>query len=119
MKRIYHHVDLLEEAPMWGNCKPTEQDVLISLSYKLLIDRTKFENACNNVIIEWPFSTEHNLSAKVQNRKAWMGQAACCVSHGSTEYTTRQAWRMLTPDQQNIANGVAEKVIKDWELCRK
>lgn len=119
MKRIYHHVDLLEEAPMWGNCKPAEQELLISQSYKLLVHQDDFKKACENVILNWPFSTEHNLSARVQNRKAWMGQAACCVNHGSTEYTTRQAWRMLTSEQQDVANNIAMEVIKGWEQCRK
>jgi hypothetical protein len=119
IKRIYHHAELLEEAPMWGNCKPSETEILITKSFNLLSNIELFINACHDVIVKWPYSSEHNLSARVQNRKAWMGQAACYVSHQSTEYTTRQAWRMLSDEQQNEANMAAQIVIEEWERCQR
>lgn len=119
IKRIYHHCSKLEEAPMWGNCKPSERDELIQKSYELLSNPAAFKSACLMVLSEWPFSVEHNLSARVQNRVAWMGWAACCVSHNSTEYTTRNAWRFLTEEQKQVANEMASQVIKEWESCQK
>lgn len=119
IKRVYHHAELLEEAPMWGNCKPSDTENLINESFKLLSNNELFINACRDVIIKWPYSSEHNLSARVQNRKAWIGQAACYVSHQSTEYTTRQAWRMLSDEQQYIANQSAQLVIEEWEECQR
>lgn len=119
IKRIYHHCDLLEEASMWGTCKPSEREELIQKSYDLFVEPDRFMDACRKVLVEWPFSSEHNLSAKVQNRKAWMGWAACCVNHGSTEYATRNGWRYLTDSQKDIANYVAQCVIEEWESCQK
>jgi len=117
-KRIYHHCDLLEEAPMWGNAKPSDVDLLIEKSFDLLSEADAFEEACRQVLKAWPYSTEHNLSARCMNRKAWIGWAACCVQHGSTEYTTRNAWRLLSNEQQEAANNAAQKVIKEWECQR-
>lgn len=119
LKRIYHHCEKLEESPMWGNCKSTEKDELIQKSFNLLSNPGAFKAACRMVLIKWPFSSEHNLSARVLNRKAWMGWAACCVAHGSTEYTTRNAWRFLSDEQQKIANEIANQVIMEWEQCQK
>ena len=119
MARIYHHCDMLEEAPMWGNCKPSETEQLIEKSYDLLRDEASFLSACRKVLKAWPYSSEHNLSAKCLNRRAWMGWAACCVSHQSTEYTTRNAWRFLTDEEQEKANVIAQTVITEWEQCQK
>ena len=119
MARVYHHCDLLEEAPMWGNAKPSEQEVLIEKSFDLLTSENGFIEACRAVLDKWPYSSEHNLSAKCLNRKAWMGWAACCVNHGSTEYTTRNAWRYLSDEQKDKANAIAQTVIEEWEECQK
>lgn len=117
-KRIYHHCDLLEEAPMWGNAPPSQVDELIDRSADLLREPDSFRSACRAVLMVWPYSTEHNLSARCMNRKAWMGWAACCVNHNSTEYTTRNAWRMLDEEEQERANEIAGEVIKEWENAR-
>lgn len=119
VKRVYHHCKLLEEAPMWGTCKPTETDELIQKSFDLLSNPKAFLASCRMVLVEWPYSSEHNLSARVLNRKAWMGWAACYVSHKSTEYTTRSAWRYLTDEQKKLANDIAGQVIEEWEKCQK
>lgn len=63
----------------------------------------------------WKISAEHNLSNTNRNRQAWLGQAACCFSHGAPEYITKLAWNNLTEKEQKIANDVADDVIKDWE----
>ena len=119
IKRIYHHCDKLEEAMMWGTCKPSEKEMLIENSYDLLTSPEDFLNACRDVLIQWPYSSEHNLSERAQNRQAWIGWAACCVNHDSTEYTTRNAWRHLTEQQKETANYIAQQIIEEWEQCQR
>ena len=65
---------------------------------------------------EWPVSCEHNLTNKTQNRLAWLGHAACALAFMCPEDITREAWGYLTKEQQEEANGVALKAIKQWEL---
>ena len=116
IKRVYHHCDLLEEAPMWGNAPPSETDRLIDEARILLSNCDRFSLACREVFIAWPYSSEHNLSAVRTNRKAWLGWAACYVAIGSTEYTTRNGWRLLSKQQQEDANATAASAIKEWEM---
>lgn len=63
----------------------------------------------------WGFSAEHNLTNLNRNRQAWLGQAACCFTHGAPEYVTKLAWNNLTEDERDTANKVADDVISDWE----
>lgn len=73
------------------------------------------KNAMLRVISEWPISSKHNLTNAGSNRKSWLGQAACCINHQSTEFETRLAWKELTKDEQAFANECADEVIVIWE----
>lgn len=63
----------------------------------------------------WKYAAEHNLTNTSRNRRAWLGQAACCFYHGAPEYLVKQAWWNLSDEQRNQANAVADEVIQDWE----
>jgi len=63
----------------------------------------------------WLTSSEQHLTNMSRNRKAFLGQAACCFSHGAPEYLTKLAWFNLDEKTQKKANEVASEVIKDWE----
>ena len=113
MKRIYHHCDVLEEAPMWdgsANC-----DELSEYAANLMREPDVFEEAMREALKEWGFSCEHNLSAKCINRRAWLGHAGCYIAVKSPEHCTRKGWRMLTIEEQAKANKTADKIIKEWE----
>ena len=119
IKRQYVHCNVLEEAPMWGNAKPRDRDLLIDKAFDLLNEPDAFEIACKQVTADWPNSSLQNLSSRGSNRKAWLGWAACYVACNSTEYTTRQAWRMLSEEQKDAANLTVHNVIERWEKCQK
>jgi hypothetical protein len=84
-----------------------------NLSASLMSD---IKPAMLRVINEWPISTRHNLTNAGSNRKSWLGQAACCINHGATEFETRLAWRLLPKETQFAANKSAQEVIEIWEL---
>lgn len=90
-------------------------DEHLALSRELLSDPSELRDAMFSVVTSWPTSTAHNLSDTSSNRRSWLGQAACCLIHGSTIWTTCQAWWLLTDAQRDAANAVADEVIKDWE----
>jgi hypothetical protein len=119
VKRTYIHCDELEEAPMWGNIKPKDQDVYAERSADLMREPDSFKIACQAVLVKWPNSSMQNLSARCLNRMAWIGHAANFLSHDSVEYTTRLGWRMLDKEEQEIANKVANEVIEEWEQCQR
>ncbi len=74
--------------------------------------------AMRRVVVEWPISASVNLSNNSANRRAWLGQAACCVVGKSTASETKRAWWQLTDDHRTRANACADEVIAEWEATR-
>lgn len=74
------------------------------------------KSAMQRVVDEWPITTKHNLSNGNSNRKSWLGQAACCINHGSSEMETRLCWRLLPKEIQQSANEAANEVINEWDI---
>jgi len=100
---MYKKTCFMDEAKMIADCEAT-------LSCPQWLE----ESMCF-VAHAWEKSAEHNLSNTARNRQAWLGQAACCFSHGAPEYLTKIAWNNLTDEQRAAANAVADAVIADWE----
>jgi len=125
IKRIYHPYDVWEEtySNMWGNVKNKEAYLQVAIEFtgnaKLYGEHMK------RVQREWKKSCEHNLSNTTQNRKAWIGHAACALAFGCPENIVREAWAHLSEQQQFDANEVADIAIAQWEkrhlgdLCQK
>lgn len=120
MTRVYHRHDHWED---WhaGQYALTyhEQNRGELQSARLLADDTALYEAMSAVTREWPVATEHNLTNMEQNRRAWLGQAACCWSLGIPAFVVKQAWWTLPTTMQDRANGVADSVIGEWEGARR
>lgn len=97
---------------MYREINKQDEEMYVSLSSECLKNP---ENAMLKVVIEWEESTKENLSNKQQNRKSWLGQAACCIQHNSPEQCTRIAWNKLTKEERNNANEIAKNIIELWE----
>lgn len=65
---------------------------------------------------EWPNSCLNALTDYNLNRKAWIGHAACALALRCPEDITRQAWGLLTNEQQTLANRQADRAICAWEV---
>jgi len=70
------------------------------------------ESAMQRVVNEWTESTRVNLTNNGQNKKSWLGQAACCIEYGTPEKLTRIAWGKLTKEEQKNANSIAKQIIE-------
>lgn len=117
MRRIFHHYESLEEcrAGFWRFPSAEERKPMVFAAAWLLAEPRVFRIAVKRVVVEWPFSCEHNLTAAGANRIAWLGQASCCIALGVPEELTRLAWHSLTPTQQDEANRVAAEALQAWE----
>ena len=117
IERIYHHyLDMEEFCPDGGMWKDNDnKSIFIKKSKDLLCNIERFSETLMNLISNWKNSCGHNLSNISMNRIAWMGQAACYYECKSSEESTRFAWRLLTPEQQKLANSEAMKAILHWE----
>jgi hypothetical protein len=118
IKRIYHPYEKWEEyhAGMWRKCDPVEEQELLPKAVEFTGDYKLYGSFMREVITNWPFSCEHNLSDLSLNRKAWIGHAATTIGINCPEYLTRLAWWQLTPRQQGLANIEADNTIKEWEM---
>lgn len=120
MIRVYHRYELWEDFAhglyrMALYNSPQEQEELIELARELLIDQAKLWDAMNAVATEWVHAAEVQLTNTTRNRRAWLGQAACCYAYGAPESLTKLAWHRLERAQQDRANAVADHVIATWE----
>lgn len=116
MKRKYHHYLKCEEymTNMWKQAPIEKREKLILESRDLMLNISQFTNAMKNVVDNWPYSCEANLTASVINHQAWLGHAACAFNHDAPEDLTRQAWSLLNEEQQALANLAADEAKKYW-----
>lgn len=101
---------------MWR--KPESRDQMLSDAVEFTGDHKAYGAAMRRVIKEWPYSCEHNLTNTTQNRKAWIGHAACALEKGFCEDVVRSAWSLLSDEQRTEANREAAEAIEEW-LCRR
>lgn len=114
--RIFYHHDLWEcwKKGLYRNGRKDE--IKIQKSYVCLQSPQECDSAFKNVVLGWPVSSAVNLSNRSINRQAWIGQASCCFNHGANEEETKIAWFLLTKEEQDRANQIADYYIRKFEI---
>lgn len=117
MQRIWHPYTDWEDykAGFFDTTIEGDRNTAVSESFALLADPSALGKWMSKVLVEWPVSCEANLSYTGMNRRAWLGQAACCLALGYPSFVTKRAWHQLEEDQQDLANQEADIVIREWE----
>lgn len=120
MERIFHHYNKWEDyhAGMYDESKDGRSE-RVKEAARILGTPEICREAMEKVINEWEKATEFNLSNAEINRKAWLGQAACCCYAGIHEDETREAWGIMTEAQRVEANRIAATIIKKWVSQRE
>lgn len=116
--RIYHPYHEWEDyrAGMYGT---SEYPIIHeALSRALLAAPASLLQAMRCAATAWLRAAEHRLTAVGENRRAWLGAAACCHRYGAPEHATRAAWWTLNEAQKAAANVAADVVIAEWENLR-
>ncbi len=118
MKRFYARYELWEDYQNGMFDKPPESECgrLVLAAKNILADCEKFEEAARRVLADWVVSSAVNLTNRNENRRAWVGQSACCYEGKVPEILTRQAWAQLSEKQRADANKIADKIIKHFEV---
>lgn len=98
---------------MWGTKKDREK--YLQKAIEFTGDAELYGKWMLEVVGQWPKSCAHNLSNVTQNRRAWIGHAACALAFDCPEDIVRQAWGNLTEPQQIAANKKADEAITEWE----
>jgi hypothetical protein len=116
MKQVWHPFWEWEDykAGMWTRVSKKEERDMIVIAKNFTGDWLRYGDAMERVVFEWPITMEHNLTNPSLNHKAFVGHCACCLETGIPEYITRAAWKMLSDQQQGLANFAAEKHIAKW-----
>lgn len=119
IERVYHHYEKWEDykAGLFRavGCDDSANEEMIGLAAQLLCNVAELYEAMSAISVLWVCSSEVNLTNPSLNRRAWLGQAACCYQYRVPEDLTKQAWHRLSKEQQDAANGVADAVIREWE----
>lgn len=115
IERIYYPYWMWEEIKynMWGTV-PNKFEML-EWAVEFTGDANLYGEWMVNVVNDWHYSCRHNLSNTTQNRKAWIGHAACAYANKCPEDIVRRAWSHLSEEQQVDANKKADQAIKLWE----
>ena len=116
MKQVFTHYEKWEDfqAGMYSLLDLVDKDKKVIGAINLLSNENDFYIASKQVLENWKIATEVNFTNKQQNRRAWLGAAACMYVHNTPEYLTRIAWNLLNKDIQDRANLIAEKVINEY-----
>lgn len=119
MRRVAHPYTRWEDyrAGMYGKSEtPGEHR---DDAYELLTDPAAFASALAGMLQAWPDAAENWLSRPGAKSRSWLGAAACMWRHKAPQHCTRDAWWLLTEDQQARANQVADAARAGWEFERK
>lgn len=112
---IRHPWDRWEDHVAGIYASPKDLTAETAAAHDLLADPERLEPAMKAAIAAWPQAAEHQLTNMEQNRRAWVGWAACRHAVGATALATRAAWPTLTEAQRDAANGCADRAIHEWE----
>lgn len=100
---------------MWRTIDKDEEEPMLLKAIEFTGNAELYGSFMLKVIENWPECTKVNLTNLGQNRKAWIGHAACCMAINCPENITRSAWWKLTDKQRLEANQKADEAIKLWE----
>lgn len=117
MKQIYHHFSKWEDFKNGfynSSCKNSKEH--IQKSIELLSNQDDFYKYAKELIKEWVFSCEHNLTDPSVNKIAYIGQASCCIANNTPAFVTRMAWAYIPEEIKIKANNTAKKVLNEWKI---
>lgn len=114
VKRVYHHYTKWEDfqSGMYNEIKEG-RDERIQKAIKCLTDDEICYTYMKKVANNWKYACEHTFT-NAFNNQAFLGQCACFMYGGVRDNETRMAWGLLTPEQRYNANGIADRVYKEW-----
>ncbi len=96
---------------MWGEVEDRKEWLKKAIAFTG--DHELYGRWMLKVVKEWPVSCAHNLS-KRGDKRSWIGHAAVALAIQCPEYIVRQAWGMLSKEQQEKANQKADQAISVW-----
>jgi len=100
---------------MWSKLDKNLEDEMLQKAINFTGDWKKYGEAMGQVIIAWPNTMINSLTNISINRRAFLGHCACSYAFNCPEYITRQAWHLLSLQQQIDADKIAQAHINNYE----
>jgi len=100
---------------MWSKLDKSLEDEMLQKAINFTGDWEKYGEAMGQVIIAWPNTMINSLTNISINRRAFLGHCACSYAFNCPEYITRQAWHLLSLQQQIDADKIAQSHINNYE----
>lgn len=121
MRRVYHHYKDREECQPGGMWRivagADERTSFVVAAGVLMAYPEEFRASMLRIVREWPRSCEATMTTPSMNYRAWFGHAGCFLATGSPEDCTRLGWHTLAPEQQIVANRMADEAIAVWRAA--
>lgn len=116
MRRIFHPYHLWEDYKhgFYGGLDYDNKNA-VEMCANLLKDLNRFEHALARIVIEWPYSCQHNLTNEGMNRIAYLGQAAFALLYNIPNNVSMGAYSTLTLEEQQKADAMAQKYLDLWQ----
>lgn len=121
MKQVFAHYEYWEDyqSGMYNTNNIQRKDAKVIAAINLLSDCSLFYETMELLSQEWKICFSVNMTNNQQNRRAWLGAAACMYKFGTPEFLTRVAWNLLDKNVQDAANKTADKFISKFENKNK
>lgn len=97
---------------MWGSV--VSRKTWVEIARVFTADHDLYGYWMMKVVTDWASSCEQSLT-KSGDKRPWIGHAAVAYAIGCPEDIVREAWGLLTEDQQIKANQKAAEAIEYWK----
>lgn len=116
MKAVYYRYELWEDYQngMFHTKNDGKQEERKNKSLMFFKDLKILYENMKYVAEKWKHSAEMNFTNTSINYQAWLGQASNCYYCGCSEEETIQVWHLLTDEERDRANKIADKVYYEW-----
>lgn len=117
IKRIWHNFNLWEDYKNGFYSKNKIEDIpkaIIDIEEFFYRDDLFFHTACE-VMHNWKYCIEYNLSNSMCNRVAYLGQVSVNYMYGYPSYFTSKCFSELNPLIKNRANKVGLSAVEIFE----
>lgn len=90
----------------------------IKKAMKVLGNPDECRKAMKRVLDEWQYVSQTVLLTDIKfewsSNRSWLGASCCCIQCGCTQNEVRNAWWLLTDEQRDIANKIADDLIDEY-----
>lgn len=117
MKTVYYRYELWEDYKngMYHTKNDGNEEIRKEQAIKMFKDLKLLYEQMKYVANNWVYASQTNMTNPSINYQAWLGQASCCYYTGCSADETIEVWHLLTEEEREKANMVADKVFEEWK----